>query len=118
MARAARRLAAALALAIAAPYAWPEGLGTLFHTPEERARLDRLRRGEPDAAAQASARSGAPQITGFVKRSDGRHTVWIDGRPVEVGSAEAARRLDAKSVRAYSDRFDDDSLKVERKPAR
>jgi len=53
-----------------------------------------------------------------VKRSDGRHTVWIDGRPVEVGSADAARRLDAKSVRAYSDRGDDESLKVERKPPR
>jgi hypothetical protein len=118
VARAARRLAAALALAIAAPCAWPEELGTLFHTPEERARLDRLRRGEPESPALASARSGAPQITGFVKRSDGRHTVWIDGRPVEVGSAEAARRLDAKSVRAYSDRGDDDSLKVERKPPR
>ena len=117
MARAANRALAALALALAALCAAAAELGTLFHTPEERARLERLRRGEPEVAPVAAGRFGRPEITGFVKRSDGRSTVWIDGLPVQVGSPEASRRLDAKSVRAYSDRSDD-SLKVERKAPR
>jgi hypothetical protein len=117
VAAAARRALAALVLALAAPGAWPAELGTLFHSPEERARLDRLRRGEPESSASAPQREGTPEITGFVRRSDGRATVWIDGAPVEVGSPEATRRLEAKTVRAYSGR-EDDSVHVERKPAR
>ena len=93
-------------------------LGTLFHTPEERDRLDRLRRGEPEAAAAAApAPGGGSSITGFVKRSDGRHTVWIDGQPVTVRGATSAPVFDTRSVRAYSDR-EEESLKIERKPTR
>jgi hypothetical protein len=117
VAAAARRLLAALGLALAATSAWPDELGTLFFTPEERARFDRLRRGEPDSAASVGARTGVPEITGFVKRSDGRGTVWIDGSPVQVGTPEMTRRLDAKTVRGYSDR-NDDSLRIERKAPR
>jgi hypothetical protein len=51
-----------------------------------------------------------------VKRSDGRHTVWIDGAPM-VAKPEAGRLLQPGTVRAYSDR-DDEMLKVERKPSR
>ncbi len=116
MSRAARRLAAALALAIAAPCAWPKELGTLFHTPEERARLDRLRRGEPESPALATARSGAPQITGFVKRSDGRHTVWIDGAPVQVTRPGAGELLQPNAVGPTGGA--EDTVRIERKPAR
>ena len=92
-------------------------LGTLFHTAEERARLDRLRRGDavqPAATASAPARAGA--LTGFVKRSDGRGTAWIDGVPVPV-SPRAAPWLDPKAVRGYS-AADDDRVKIERRPGR
>jgi hypothetical protein len=102
---------------LAAASAWPDELGTLFHTPEERARLDRLRRGEPESAGSMAARTGVPEITGFVKRSDGRSTVWIDGSPVQVGTPETTRRLDAKAVRGYSER-EGDSLRIERKAPR
>jgi len=113
----ARRLIALLLLACApAAPAAEIALGTLFHTPEERARLDRLRRGESEPErAPEPGRSSA--VTGFVKRSDGRHTVWIDGSPITVRGAQAGPILDPRSVRAYSDR-QDDSLKIERKPAR
>jgi hypothetical protein len=117
VAGAARRALAALALALAAPGTWPGELGTLFHSPEERARLDRLRRGEPDAGEARPLGTGRPEITGYVKRSDGRSTVWIDGRPVQVAAPETSRRLDAKSVRAYSERSGE-TLKVERKAPR
>ncbi len=92
-------------------------LGTLFHTPEERARLDRLRRGEPEPATNAPAPGASSSVTGFVKRSDGRHTVWIDGAPVTVRGPETAAVFDPRAVRAYTDRKDD-SLKIERKGTR
>ena len=104
----------ALGLALAAPGAWSAELGTLFHTPEERAQLDRLRRGEPEFAREA--RSGPHVITGYVKRSDGRGTIWIDGRPVAVTAPQAAQ-IDPRSVRAYSERSDG-SLTIERKAPR
>lgn len=77
-------------------------LGTLFTTPEERARLDRLRRGEPVAASTESgaiASRHKPSITGYVQRSDGRDTVWIDGRPVVV-AAPGDKVLDPTIVRS------------------
>ena len=73
-------------------------LGTLFTSPEERARLDRLRRGEPVQAASAGA-SGQRAVTGYVKRSDGRSTVWIDGVPLQVATPKAAPMLDPGAVR-------------------
>ena len=108
-----------LALALCAPafvLAAPAALGTLFHTAEERERLERIRRGEPESPA-APAASGASSVTGFVKRSDGRHTVWIDGAPITVRGTQASPVFDTRSVRAYSDR-EEDSLKIERKSPR
>jgi hypothetical protein len=103
-------------LALAAFGARADELGTLFYTPQERARLDRLRRGEPVEHAANPGGIGAPRaLTGFVQRSDGRTTVWIDGNPVTL-APRSAPKLDPKSVRAYSD--DRDGVKVERKPAR
>jgi hypothetical protein len=93
------------------------GLGTLFHTPEERERLDRLRRGEPDSPAAAPTPGAASSVTGFVKRSDGRHTVWIDGAPVTVRGNQASPMFDARAVRAYSDR-EQDPIRIERKTPR
>lgn len=113
--RAPDRLFAALLLLFAAHAAAAE-LGTLFHTPEERVRLDRLRRGEAPATASAPASPNA-EVTGYVQRSDGRNTVWIDGVAVPVATPRAQPLLDPRSVRAYADRKDED-LKIERRTAR
>lgn len=94
--RARRWLAlAAAALGCALPAAAADDLATLFFTREERAALDRLRRGEPEAAVARVARHS---VTGFVRRSDGRNTVWIDGAPVRINGAapEALLRPEAK----------------------
>ena len=104
-------------LALAAPLAAAAvELGTLLTTPQERERLERLRRGEPEATATAAPR-GPGRVTGFVKRSDGRNTLWIDGTPVPVTSPESQRLLDPSVVRAYADRHDD-QLQIERRPPR
>jgi len=113
--RAERALLAAF-LALFASAAACAGLGTLFTTPAEREQLDRLRRGEavaPETGVAADAPSAA--VTGYVKGSDGRGTVWIDGRPVVVASPKAAPLFDTRSVRAYARSAEE--VKVERKPA-
>ena len=116
-ARAERRLAAlALALAAAIAPAAAAELGTLFHSPEERERLDRLRRGEPDRRVAAARGGGAREVTGFVKRSDGRGTAFIDGTPVPVGPKNS-RLLEPGAVSGYAERKSED-LKIERKPPR
>lgn len=114
-ARVEARVLAALLLCAAAAAHGAE-LGTLFHTPEERARLDRLRRGEQPAAV-AGEPAAARELTGYVKRSDGLATVWIDGVPVQVPASRAVPLLEPGKVRGYADREDDD-LRIERKRAR
>jgi hypothetical protein len=108
-------LVLAFALGAGAAGAAAAELGTLFSTPEERERLDRMRRGETADVAFAPARPR--EITGYVKRSDGRNTVWVDGIAVTPTDPKGGATLDPRSVRAYADR-DDAALKIERKPAR
>jgi hypothetical protein len=104
---------AALVLALAAAGAAADELGTLFFTAEERARLDKLRRGEPTEQVSGPSARTQRALTGFVQRSDGRTTVWIDGNAVPLNSPRS--KLDPKAVQAYSP---GDDVKVERKPAR
>src|SRR5687767_398187 len=92
-------------------------LDTLFHTPQERERLDRLRRGEPVAApATAGEIVRNRELTGYVKRSDGRGTAFIDGVPVPV-DPRGTPLLEPGAVRAYTSRPSED-LRVQRKDSR
>jgi hypothetical protein len=69
-----------LALIIGLPHhANAEELGRLFFTPAERAAMDRGNSGAP--AQTEAVPSAPPRISGIVTRSDGRRTVWIDGKP-------------------------------------
>lgn len=88
-----------LALALAAPAAGAAELGTLFHSPEERANLEKLRRGEVVQEDAMSAPARRPEVTGFVRRSDGRNTVWINGVAVGVAGARADALMDPAAVR-------------------
>ena len=117
--RAAARALAALALALSAGCAAAatlDALGTLFTTPQERERLDRLRRGEPGTQAAVDGTGRAePAVTGFVRRSDGRNTIWIDGTPVAVRRPGADPLLDPALVGAPSA---GNGVRIERKPPR
>ena len=121
MAAAERRALAACAIAFAALAGSPafaaDDLGTLFTTADARERLDRLRRGEPLAPSASTAEEPArpSEVTGFVRRSDGRNTVWIDGVPTVTRSPKAAPLLEPGSVRGSSDA---PGLHVETRPAR
>ena len=93
--------AAALAAAAPAAAQYLEfAPGRLFTAPDERLRLDRDRAGaaalpapgaEPAMPATAPAAAEVPppppaptRLTGVVRRSDGRATVWIDDEPHET----------------------------------
>jgi hypothetical protein len=86
-----RRALALLALALAAAAAQGQELGRLFFTPEQRAALDARRRAHmPDSAASAVA-APLTRVDGFVKRSAGPSTIWINGEWTTESSPEAPR---------------------------
>ena len=77
-------LALLLALMPAGPAAAQE-LGRLFFTPEQRAALDARRAARlPDKPA-AAAESPTTRVDGYVKRSSGKSTVWVDGEAMPDG---------------------------------
>ena len=76
-------------------------LGTLFHSAKERDQLERLRKGEKMPDGQAAIERPDPVITGYVKRSDGKSTVFIDKQPVPVRNPRLERRLEPKAVERY-----------------
>ncbi len=88
-----------LLLAWSAAAAGQDPLGTLFHTPKERDLLERLRRGEKVEAAAVTRPD--PTITGFVKRSDGKSTVFLDKQPFAVGDPKDNNLIEPGVVQRF-----------------
>jgi len=62
-------------------------MGRLFHTPEQRKALDAARAASSAPKPVIATPDPRPQpvrLEGYVVRSDGRSSVWIDGRVVRV----------------------------------
>jgi len=76
-------------------------LGTLFHSPAEREALDKLRRGDVPGKAVEAIPLPDPVVTGFVKRSDGKSTVFIDKRPYPARDPRVQGVLDPRIVERY-----------------
>lgn len=75
-----------------APGAQAQELGRLFFTPQQRADLDARRKARvPDKPAAAAVASPVTRLDGYVKRSGGPSTVWINGESVTEGGADAPR---------------------------
>jgi len=73
-----------LALATASPLAVAtEELGRLFFTPEQRRTLDARRKARVPDKPAAVAPSPRLRLDGYVKRSGGKSTVWVNSEPVE-----------------------------------
>jgi hypothetical protein len=67
-------------------------LGRLFFTPEQRAAFDARRKARvPDKPAAAVVASPTTKLDGYVRRSGGPSTVWVNGEPLPEGSADAPR---------------------------
>jgi hypothetical protein len=88
-----RSFFALLCLLLTANPCAAQELGRLFFTPEQRDALDARRRARmPDKPAAASVvASPTTRLDGYVQRSGGRSTVFINGEPVAEGTAEAPR---------------------------
>jgi hypothetical protein len=72
----------------------PEPIGRMFFTPGQRGSLDiaRTQRARTTLANDRTAEEATPQAqvvtySGVVKRSDGKSTVWINGRSVNDNEA-------------------------------
>ena len=69
-----------------------EDLGRLFFTPEQRAALDARRKARvPDKPAAAVVASPTMRLDGYVKRSGGRSTVWLNREALDETAPEAPR---------------------------
>ena len=79
-------------------------LGTLFHSAKERELLDRQRRGEKvETDGRAVVETREPVITGYVKRSDGKSTVFLDRRPYRTTNPSVQRSLEPRIVERYEE---------------
>jgi len=89
-----KRAALLLAALLALPCAHAQEIGRLFFTPEQRGALDARRRARvPDKpAATPIVASPTTRLDGYVRRSQGPATVWVNGTTVD----EAAPGSDAR----------------------
>jgi hypothetical protein len=97
MSRATALVGALVMLATCAPARGQE-LGRLFFTPDQRAALDARRKARlPDKPTAAAVAAPVTRVDGYVKRSGGPPTVWVNGDPL-TESAPEAPRIDASGA--------------------
>lgn len=86
------RLLVLAALALPLAPAQAQELGRLFFTPDQRAALDARRKARvPDKPAAVMVVSPTTRLDGYVKRSSGPSTVWVNGEGLLETSPEAPR---------------------------
>jgi hypothetical protein len=69
-----------------------DSLGRLFFTPRERASMNSFRNGTP-LEAQPVAPTVPNRVDGFVERSNGKNTIWINGQPTSGSSSNLNSKL-------------------------
>lgn len=95
-----------------------EGLGRLFIEPEQREKLESVRRGTYNAEIEKESRVSNVRVDGIMVRSDGKNVVWVnggstlDGEPIEGVKVNA----DAASRDAYDIQVRIDGKNVKLKP--
>ncbi len=69
-------------------------LGRLFFTQEQRAALDARRKARvPDKPTAVTVASPTTRLDGYVKRSRGPSTVWVNGESIQENVAERDGRV-------------------------
>ena len=94
-------------------------IGRLFFTAEQRTALDARRKARvPDKpAAVPQAASPSTRLDGFVRRSQGRSTVWVNGESLGESGPEAPRIEPGRSTDArVSVPIGDSGVRAELKP--
>lgn len=89
------RIFALLAGMLMIPAVEGQELGRLFFTQEQRAALDARRKARvPDKpAAVTAASSPTTRLDGYVKRSRGPSTVWVNGESIQENVTERDGRV-------------------------
>ena len=84
----------------------PAPLGRLFLTPERRAVLERQRQLNIQEKTQETIEVASVHVNGMVRRSAGKATVWVNGRPQQEGESAtgvavrpSARQLEQVEIR-------------------
>lgn len=72
-------------------------LGRLLTTPEQRHRIDALRKGKSPAGSDEKSSPSDIKMQGVVIRSDGKSTVWVNGK-----NTLKSNRVDGVHVRLNS----------------
>ncbi len=72
--------------------------GTLFFDEIERDRMDRARKPGSSGIDPPIAKVEPSIVNGFVKRSDGITTVWVDGAYQQVTSTTLVARISSSAV--------------------
>ncbi len=90
----ARAARLACALAFVSTQALGQELGRLFFTPEQRSSLDARRKARiPDKPAAIVVESPVTRLDGYVSRSGGKSTVWVNGEPIPEGTQPDGLRV-------------------------
>ena len=107
----------ALLLAIAPAIAAAQELGRLFFTPQQRSALDERRRARvPDKPTAAAVAAPVTRVDGYVQRSNGPSTVWINGDPLGESAPEAPRIDSRTPSGAVSVTIGDNGTRTRLKP--
>jgi hypothetical protein len=111
-------LFAAAALGCFAGPCAAQELGRLFFTPEQRQALDGRRKARmPDKPAAVAVASPTLRLDGYVKRSGGKSTVWVNGESLtEGGQADAPRIGGTRGDSRVSVNVGESASRVELKP--
>jgi hypothetical protein len=81
-----------VALLLIPTASFSQEVGRLFFTPEQRAALDARRKARvPDKPAAVVVASPTTKLDGYVQRSGGPSTVWVNGEPLPEGAGDAPR---------------------------
>ena len=82
----------ALIFSLVPATAGAQELGRLFFTPEQRANLDLRRKARmPDKPSAQGLAAPVTRVDGYVKRSSGPSTIWINGESLGESAPEAPR---------------------------
>ena len=133
-----KRTVLMVVMALMATQAHPQQLGRLFFTEDQRAALDARRKARvPDKPAAAPVvASPTTRLDGFVRRSQGPSTVWVNGEPLQdpvrpgersvaVPVGEGGARVELKPGQVLDrgsgevrDVIGDGEIRIRRAPAR
>lgn len=106
---------AALLLLVA--QAGAQDFGRLFFTPEQRAALDARRKARvPDKPAAVTVASPTTRLNGFVKRSGGPSTVFVDGEGLTASGQPDSPRLPRPGEDRVSIPVGEAGARIELKP--